>query len=373
MRDTTLLQFKIKNDALGDIMQRVPVRATVDKQGIYTFRTVSPWYSEDCIDLDVPAGKSIAQWIADLMSDPFKHMATLYRFKEAKQSIEEEINRKGFDYWDKETITAEIEVCNIRWSFTEDTSNYAYEKRTENETTIIRLTAEEWRRNPAHEPFAEALAGDTSKIRQYAKKLGNIKIIPCIVKKEETPAVQMPAIAEMPEYIAELARPEDWEYQVKKGEVLLTKYIGSETNIYIPAEIDGLPVTTLSYWVLGDNESCRRIYMPDTIKTIDRMWFGYGCNHIEEIRLSQNLVEIGQMAFSMIKAEILDIPATVISIKGGAFDSEALRQVIIRGDPKIATNLKLFGWAPKMTVHAPKGSKVAEYCKKQGIPVEFLD
>ena len=51
---------------------------------------------------------------------------------------------------------------------------YAYEKRIDSEITIIQLSAEQWRQDPAHAPFAEALAGDLARVRKYAKKLDNI-------------------------------------------------------------------------------------------------------------------------------------------------------------------------------------------------------
>ena len=181
MRDTTLLQFKVKNTALAAVMQQLPVKVTADKQDNYSFAPFQkgvPWYCESCIHLDAPRGGSLAQWFVDLMTDPYKSFANLYPYEDRKGSVAQGIERKGIAYCDERTISAEIEICNICCESGEDCSTYVYEKRTESETTIIQLSAAEWYRSSSHGSFAEALSGNTSKVRQYAKKIGNAKIIP---------------------------------------------------------------------------------------------------------------------------------------------------------------------------------------------------
>ena len=180
MRDATLLQFKVKNTALAAVMQQIPVKITTDKQDNYSFAPFQkgqPWYCESCIHLDAPRGGSLAQWFVDLMTDPRKSFANLYPYEDRKAKIAQGIEKKGIAYCDERTISAEIEICNICCESGEDCSTYVYEKRTETETTIIQLTAEQWAQAPSHEPFAEALAGNTSRIRQYAKKIGSVQVL----------------------------------------------------------------------------------------------------------------------------------------------------------------------------------------------------
>lgn len=116
MRDTTLLQFKVKNTALAAVMQQIPVKITTDKQDNYSFapfQKEQPWYCESCIHLDAPRGGSLAQWFVDLMTDPRKSFANLYPYEDRKAKIAQGIEKKGIAYCDERTISAEIEICNI--------------------------------------------------------------------------------------------------------------------------------------------------------------------------------------------------------------------------------------------------------------------
>ena len=370
MRDTTLLQFKVKNTALAAVMQMLPVRTTADEQENYSFTPFQkgqPWYSEECLHLDVPRGGSIAQWFLNLMRDPNKRLASLYRYEDTKERVAQGIEAKGIAYCDERTISAEIEICNICCESGEDCSSYAYEKRIDSEITIIQLSAEQWRQDPAHEPFAEALAGDLARVRKYAKKLDNIQVISCVPEKEEQIVTETIAGEENP-YNATLAKAEDWSYQaVKKGKIQLIEYTGVDEIVYIPEVIDGQIVIELGGDLFKDKRFIKKIIMPDTVEVLKANAFrGIGVQ-LKHVHLSQNLKEIGMQAFDGISVPTLDIPASVTQIKGGALASFSLETVIIRGEPKISTNLKVFGWYPKMVVHAPAGGAVHAYCKKQGV------
>ena len=379
MGNTTLLYFNVKNNKLACVMTGLPLKVIMDKRDRLSvtnrFGKEGFWYSEDCLNLDVPNGGSIGQWFLELMRDPEKEFADLYYEYEGKRkAVEQEMETNGGSFYDEKTLGAEIEIANIHiLDNGEDNSNYAYEKRTETETTIIHLSAKQWAQNSAHESLAEALTGNQSKIRTYARKKGDVKVISCALEQEE-PVAAPPVMDECDPYIAALAKPEDWKYQViKRGKLQLTEYIGNDDVVYIPEMIDGQTVIELGSRLFYEKAFIKKVYMPDTVKALKTEAFVMGSHSkLEAIRFSQKLKEIGMKAFSWMPVSTLDIPASVLQVKGGAFSSE-LKTVVFRGNPKISTHMHIFDWDDAPTVYAPAGGTVETYCKKLGIRFRAIE
>ena len=66
---------------------------------------------------------------------------------------------------------------------------------------------------------------------------------------------------------------DDFSYTVKDGEVLINGYNGYNTNIVIPEEIDGLPVTTVSCLFSSPNiEEFDSITLSKNIDAFDQGW-----------------------------------------------------------------------------------------------------
>lgn len=75
--------------------------------------------------------------------------------------------------------------------------------------------------------------------------------------------------------------------------VRITEYIGDETNVVIPAEIEGRPVTQLYGF------ACTRItsvYIPDSVTRIVQRTFSH-CAHLETVTFEQGLKTIETCAF----------------------------------------------------------------------------
>ena len=47
--------------------------------------------------------------------------------------------------------------------------------------------------------------------------------------------------------------------------------------------------------------------------------------------------------------------------------------LVILGNPKFGTNLRVFGWDKMPTVYGEKGSTVEAYCKKMGADFIAID
>ena len=76
------------------------------------------------------------------------------------------------------------------------------------------------------------------------------------------------------------------------------------TEITIPAELDGVPVTAIScnrnYVYTYKNAEVETINLPDTIETIGKLAFAY-CNNLKEITLPESVRRIGPQSFANCK------------------------------------------------------------------------
>lgn len=132
------------------------------------------------------------------------------------------------------------------------------------------------------------------------------------------------------------------EYSVFNGEVTITKYTGSATEVVIPDQIEGYPVTTIgecafhkcisltsitipdSVTTIGNSafSSCRsltRITIPDSVTAIGDYAFD-DCTGLTGITLGSNITTIWGSAFSGCRSLIsINIPDSVTTIGSGAF------------------------------------------------------
>ncbi len=147
----------------------------------------------------------------------------------------------------------------------------------------------------------------------------------------------------------------DWEYSVNNGQATLTAYLGSDSEVTTPAELDGCPVTALSRTFYQNNtitkvvvsegvesmgdflctfESCSNlveVQLPQSLKALNGGVFKR-CHNLTKVNLPKNLVHIGDYCFSQTAVEEFVIPASVESIALGAFvENKNLKTVIFEG------------------------------------------
>ena len=126
--------------------------------------------------------------------------------------------------------------------------------------------------------------------------------------------------------------------------ITITRYLGTDTDVVIPATIDGLPVTDMgkgafascttltsvtipdSMTSIGDAvfygcTSLTSITIPDSVTSIDICAFEH-CTSLTSITLPDRLTSIGSWAFSSCSSlTSITIPDSVTSIGNGAFNS----------------------------------------------------
>jgi hypothetical protein len=124
-----------------------------------------------------------------------------------------------------------------------------------------------------------------------------------------------------------------FEYSVENGVVTITKFIGNQTNVSIPASINGYPVVAI-----GDSafESCTKlqtVVIPNGIINIKEEAFFY-CSNLVSILLPNSISSIGVRTFAGCrKLESLTIPASVEVIGDFAFGSTVnLKMFLVDAD-----------------------------------------
>lgn len=84
-------------------------------------------------------------------------------------------------------------------------------------------------------------------------------------------------------------------YEVKGGTATLTSYTGNQTEVIIPAEVDGYAVTALGDNLFKDS-NVTSVTLPASVTTIG--WFAfYGCKSLQSVTLSEAVTTIGYAAF----------------------------------------------------------------------------
>lgn len=111
----------------------------------------------------------------------------------------------------------------------------------------------------------------------------------------------------------------DFEYANDADEgMIITKYIGTDTDVVIPEKIHGRPVTQIQYEAFSGTDIVS-VKMPDTVTYMGVAAFR-GCSSLTTIDLSQSLTTIDTEAFNnCTKLSEIKLPDALVSICDRAF------------------------------------------------------
>ena len=79
-------------------------------------------------------------------------------------------------------------------------------------------------------------------------------------------------------------------------QIRITDYSGTDTELRIPEEIDGLPVRGLSKKTFLSRKHLRKVILPDTLEEIGDWAFAY-CTNLESVWLPKKEVKLGNRIF----------------------------------------------------------------------------
>ncbi len=88
----------------------------------------------------------------------------------------------------------------------------------------------------------------------------------------------------------------DFEYNVREqGDIIITKYIGTEKNVIVPAMIEGMPVKYIGESAFKESD-IETVVLPDTIESVGIAAFSH-CENLRQIDLGAGITIIQWLAF----------------------------------------------------------------------------
>jgi hypothetical protein len=131
----------------------------------------------------------------------------------------------------------------------------------------------------------------------------------------------------------------DFETEAYGDGVRITKYVGWDTAIKIPATIGGKPVTAIGQGAFA-KMNLTSVTIPDSVKVIEGASFSYGQqygegafagNKLTAVTLPKSLESIGVRAFYDNSLSAVTIPAGVTFIGEWAFSYNTLAKITVSG------------------------------------------
>ena len=121
----------------------------------------------------------------------------------------------------------------------------------------------------------------------------------------------------------------EFDYFCDGYTVTIEGYNGSNTNIVIPAAIEGCPVTEISSYAFQFNTALTSVVIPDSVEILGDSCFE-GCSALASVSLGSGLKQIGMNAFSGCTALTgLTLPEGLEMIGEAAFISSGLTEITV--------------------------------------------
>ena len=93
----------------------------------------------------------------------------------------------------------------------------------------------------------------------------------------------------------------DYEYTIDSDGVKITAYTGTDEVVEIPAEIDGVAVTSIGKFAFQKNNNITKVTIPDGVVSIGGSSFS-SCKNLIEVEMPDSVKTLGSIAFSSCSA-----------------------------------------------------------------------
>lgn len=115
---------------------------------------------------------------------------------------------------------------------------------------------------------------------------------------------------------------ENYQFGIKiDGSYIITKYLGSETEVFVPGEIDNTAVSEIGRYSFAGKNRITKLTISNTVYKIGNYAFNK-CSFLNDVTLSPYLKEIGECAFSNCsRLNQIVVPKSVTKIGYRAFES----------------------------------------------------
>lgn len=115
-----------------------------------------------------------------------------------------------------------------------------------------------------------------------------------------------------------LRKTSDYQYTEADGGITIDKYVGGETSVVIPEEIDGKPVTGIGRFCFSGQKELTDVTLPESIERISIYAFE-DCASLTQIELPAGLKEIAAGAFRNSGLTSIVLPEGVTAVREQAF------------------------------------------------------
>ena len=125
--------------------------------------------------------------------------------------------------------------------------------------------------------------------------------------------------------------PDNFKYEEKNSTITITKYIGTDTTVVIPKQINGKSVTSMGrIGVFRGCSSLIAVTIPDSVTEIGAVAF-WGCSSLIAVTIPDSVTEIDSYTFADCSSlTSVTIPDSVTKIDVGAFaNCSSLTKIII--------------------------------------------
>ncbi len=150
----------------------------------------------------------------------------------------------------------------------------------------------------------------------------------------------------------------DYAYIIEEQGVVITQYLGKQTDVKVPAQINGLPVYKLANRAFYNNQSIVNVMLSEGLRYIEdgRQYEGGAfskCNKLKSITFPSTLVSIGQYAFdnclslesvsfqngleeildfafvNCVSLKNVDLPETLTKLRIGSFSNTGISRIYL--------------------------------------------
>ncbi|MBQ8297955.1 MAG: leucine-rich repeat domain-containing protein [Ruminococcus sp.] len=172
---------------------------------------------------------------------------------------------------------------------------------------------------------------------------------------------------EMPtDRVPDIQSSDEFEYEIINGEAVIEGYTGSSSEVEVPAEIGGAPVTKIGTYAFEAEYDITSITLPDTITLIGEGAF-MDCGSLETINIPEAVTGIDRGAFvACVSLTEITIPAACQYVREEAFTACESMTTLTIENPELAYESWGLEELPELTISAPEGSSVAAWAEGMG-------
>ena len=110
----------------------------------------------------------------------------------------------------------------------------------------------------------------------------------------------------------------DFTIAVEHDTAAILKYTGSASEVAVPAEFEGRPVTAIGDAAFAGCKTLQKVSLPDTLARIGVKAF-YNCAALRDVNIPEAVTHIGDDAFGFCAIPSVILPDSVVSVGKEAF------------------------------------------------------